>query len=155
MIDVAREPRIAAVARPFKLPGPQHWEREWVKQERELAKQELTKHELTKEERELAKQKLEEYEEELEEYERVGPLVPGWEYGGSLNTGPDRRACPFLGGVPGEKERLCGIYPTRPNCCVAMQAGGNQCQESRRMVGLEPLQPIASIPAKGAMTECL
>jgi Fe-S-cluster containining protein len=110
MIDIAREPRIAAVAMPFKPPGPEDWEPELD-------------------------------EEEQEEYERVGPLVPGWEYGASLNTGPDH-ACPFLGGVPSEKERPCGIYPTRPNCCVAMQAGGDQCQSARGMAGLRPLEPI-------------
>jgi hypothetical protein len=138
VIDIAREPRIAAVARPHIPP--------------ELAELENLKQKLAEQGRNLDDE--EEWSEERKEYERVGPLVPGWEYGGFLNPGPDR-ACLLLGGVPGDKERLCGIYLTRPNCCVAMQAGGNQCQESRRMVGLEPLQPIASIPAKGAMTECL
>jgi hypothetical protein len=111
MIDIAREPRIAAVAMPFKPPCP-----DWT-----------------------AEMEFDD-EEGWEEYQRVGPLVPGWEHGASLNTGPDH-ACPFLGGVPGG-ERPCGIYPTRPGCCVGMQAGGDQCQDARRVAGLRPLEPI-------------
>ncbi len=42
--------------------------------------------------------------------------------------------CGFLGA-----ENLCAIYPTRPNCCVAFQAGDEQCQELRRQHGLEAL----------------
>lgn len=33
--------------------------------------------------------------------------------------------CPFL------KDNLCTIYPTRPNVCVAMEAGSDQCRLSR------------------------
>lgn len=36
-----------------------------------------------------------------------------------------RKPCPFL------KDNKCGIYPTRPNVCVAMEAGGEQCAMSR------------------------
>ena len=35
----------------------------------------------------------------------------------------------------------CTIYPTRPNNCVGMQAGDEQCQEARSQLGLLPLQP--------------
>ena len=44
--------------------------------------------------------------------------------------------CPFLGADNG-----CTIYPTRPNACVAMQAGDEQCQASRAAHGLPPLLP--------------
>ncbi len=35
----------------------------------------------------------------------------------------------------------CAIYPTRPNVCVAMEAGDEQCQLAREAAGLEPLAP--------------
>lgn len=44
--------------------------------------------------------------------------------------------CKFLGA-----DNLCGIYPTRPNACVGMQAGDEQCQVARASVGLAPLMP--------------
>jgi Fe-S-cluster containining protein len=44
--------------------------------------------------------------------------------------------CPFLGG-----DNRCTIYPTRPNVCVGMQAGDEQCQEARAAEGLPPLEP--------------
>jgi Fe-S-cluster containining protein len=66
------------------------------------------------------------------EYERVGPLAPGFENGAMLAAG----LCPLLGA-----DNLCTIYPSRPNCCVAMQAGSDQCQLARGMAGLPPLQP--------------
>lgn len=47
------------------------------------------------------------------------------------------RPCRFLG-----EDNLCSIYPTRPNACVAMQAGDEQCQSARAAVGLPPLMPI-------------
>ncbi len=46
------------------------------------------------------------------------------------------RACRFLG-----TDNQCTIYPTRPNVCVAMQAGDEQCQAARQAEGLEPLAP--------------
>lgn len=46
-------------------------------------------------------------------------------------------ACPFLGG-----DNACTIYPTRPNVCVGMQAGDEQCQEARAAEGLDPLEPV-------------
>ena len=44
------------------------------------------------------------------------------------------QACPFL-----SAEKTCSIYPTRPNDCVAMQAGDEQCQQARAAAGLSPL----------------
>ena len=44
--------------------------------------------------------------------------------------------CSFLGA-----DNRCAIYPTRPNCCVGMQAGDEQCQDARAMAGLPALAP--------------
>jgi len=44
------------------------------------------------------------------------------------------KECKFLRG-----DNTCAIYPTRPNVCVAMQPGDEQCQEAREAEGLEPL----------------
>lgn len=33
----------------------------------------------------------------------------------------------------------CDIYPTRPNCCVAFEAGSVKCQMARWEAGLGPL----------------
>lgn len=44
--------------------------------------------------------------------------------------------CPF------HRDLRCAIYPTRPNVCVGFQAGSDQCQQSRRRVGLAPLNPV-------------
>jgi Fe-S-cluster containining protein len=49
-----------------------------------------------------------------------------------------RGACPFLG-----DDQKCGIYPTRPNSCVAFAAGSAKCQELRIDAGLRPLTPVA------------
>lgn len=46
------------------------------------------------------------------------------------------KPCCFLG-----PDNRCGIYPTRPNTCVAFQAGDEQCQEARREHGLPALEP--------------
>lgn len=46
------------------------------------------------------------------------------------------RPCTFLG-----SDNKCGIYPTRPNVCVGMQAGDEQCQSAREAEGLPPLLP--------------
>ena len=48
------------------------------------------------------------------------------------------RPCPFLA------DKKCSIYPTRPNVCVAMQAGDDECQEARKAAGLAPLVSIRS-----------
>jgi len=47
------------------------------------------------------------------------------------------RPCQFL-----SADGRCAIYPTRPNVCVAMQAGDEQCQEARCQLGLPPLKPL-------------
>ena len=47
------------------------------------------------------------------------------------------RPCVFLC-----SDNRCSIYPTRPNVCVAMQAGDEQCQRAREAEGLPPLLPV-------------
>jgi len=42
--------------------------------------------------------------------------------------------CPFLA-----EDKSCSIYPTRPNACIEMEAGDEQCQQARRSAGLPPL----------------
>ena len=44
--------------------------------------------------------------------------------------------CPFL-----STDNDCSIYPTRPNVCVGLQAGDEQCQQVRQAEGLPPLEP--------------
>jgi Fe-S-cluster containining protein len=44
--------------------------------------------------------------------------------------------CPFLG-----QDQHCSIYLSRPNCCVGLQAGDEQCQSAREAEGLPPLLP--------------
>lgn len=75
-------------------------------------------------------------EDDREEYERVGPLVPGFEAGAILACGA-ANPCPML-----TSEKLCSIYPTRPACCVALQAGSDLCQIARKVAGLPILEPI-------------
>jgi Fe-S-cluster containining protein len=58
-----------------------------------------------------------------------------WEKQYGLACGSNR-PCPL------HVDNRCSIYPTRPNCCVAAEAGGMSCQEARGMAGLEPLKPI-------------
>jgi Fe-S-cluster containining protein len=48
------------------------------------------------------------------------------------------RPCPFLG-----SDNHCEIYPTRPNSCVGMQAGDEQCQDARAAHGLPALAPTS------------
>ena len=50
-------------------------------------------------------------------------------------------ACKFLRG-----NNTCAIYPTRPNACVAMQAGDKQCQQARRAEGLTVLTCAGDCP---------
>lgn len=52
--------------------------------------------------------------------------------------GKDRPCC-FLG-----DDNRCTIYPTRPNVCVAMAAGSDQCQLAREAIGLPLLQSATS-----------
>jgi Fe-S-cluster containining protein len=44
------------------------------------------------------------------------------------------KACTFL-----DRTNRCSIYPTRPEDCVAMQAGDEQCQRDRDAENLAPL----------------
>lgn len=57
--------------------------------------------------------------------------------GGLLGCGKTM-PCPMLGA-----DKLCTIYPSRPNCCVGFQAGSELCQESRVAHGLPRLEPVA------------
>ena len=54
------------------------------------------------------------------------------------------RPCMFLG-----RDNHCQIYPTRPNACVGMQAGDEQCQQARATIGLPPLPPVPEISRNG------
>ena len=45
--------------------------------------------------------------------------------------------CLFL-----DSDDRCSIYPTRPNLCVAMEAGDEQCQLARTAACLPPLEPV-------------
>ena len=49
------------------------------------------------------------------------------------------RPCRFL-----TAENRCSIYPTRPNACVGMQAGDEQCQSARAQLGIALLAPVAA-----------
>jgi Fe-S-cluster containining protein len=49
------------------------------------------------------------------------------------------KRCMFL-----QHDCRCSIYPTRPNTCVAMEAGDEQCQEARAAHGLPPLEPASN-----------
>ncbi len=46
-------------------------------------------------------------------------------------------ACKFLSDT-----FKCAVYPTRPNACVGMEAGDEQCQYARAAAGLDPLEPV-------------
>ena len=46
--------------------------------------------------------------------------------------------CSFL-----DTDNRCSIYNTRPNDCVAMQPGDEQCQLARKAEGLPPLEPVS------------
>jgi len=43
--------------------------------------------------------------------------------------------CKFLRG-----NNMCAIYPTRPNVCVALQPGSDQCNQARKAERLAPLE---------------
>ena len=64
------------------------------------------------------------------------PLVPGFEHGGLLACGKNM-PCGMLGA-----DKKCGVYPTRPNVCVAFRAGSEACQTAREMAGLAPLPEV-------------
>ena len=57
------------------------------------------------------------------------------------------KPCPFLA------ENMCSIYPTRPNCCVGLQAGDEQCQESREAEGLPLLLPAGAAPGSSIVRD--
>lgn len=42
-----------------------------------------------------------------------------------------KRPCKLLG-----DDKRCTIYPTRPNCCVEFEVGGEHCNELRESRGL-------------------
>lgn len=81
----------------------------------------------------------------------VRQVVDEIENDGKMVTLACGYSCSFLGG-----DNCCTIYPTRPNDCVAMQAGDDQCQQSRAAEGLPPLLPVAPAadsPAPGSSQE--
>ena len=51
-----------------------------------------------------------------------------------IAAGP--RPCPLLG-----EDFTCAVYPSRPNVCVALEAGDDQCQYARQQARLPPLAP--------------
>ena len=57
----------------------------------------------------------------------------------NLLAAGENRPCPML-----DCYNRCTIYPSRPNNCVAMQAGDGQCQWARSRLGLPPLEPTSS-----------
>lgn len=59
----------------------------------------------------------------------------------NLNSSGERMGCVFLGA-----DKTCGIYSTRPEMCVSVQAGGRQCQMARGMANLPPLIATAGEP---------
>ena len=65
---------------------------------------------------------------ELEEEEKVALLACGSD-----------NPCPCLG-----QDNRCTIYPTRPNACVAFEAGSQKCRNARAELGIGPLSPILS-----------
>ena len=54
-------------------------------------------------------------------------------------AGGRQHPCVFL-----REDSTCGVYPTRPNVCVAMRAGDDQCQEARKADGLPELRPCGA-----------
>jgi Fe-S-cluster containining protein len=69
--------------------------------------------------------------------------VGGWKP--TIDDLADETRCVLLaGGHPCQclgADHRCSIYPTRPNVCVGMRAGDEQCQEARSQKGLPPLEP--------------
>ena len=60
--------------------------------------------------------------------------TPYWRY--QLFPLPFHEGCCFLG-----EGNACAVYATRPRVCREFEAGGERCQEARRLAGLGPLQP--------------
>ena len=63
---------------------------------------------------------------ELEEEEKVALLACGTD-----------NPCRYLG-----PDNRCTIYPTRPNACVAFEAGSQKCQNARAELGIGSLPPL-------------
>lgn len=62
---------------------------------------------------------------------------------------PKTMACHFLG-----EGNLCSIYPTRPTCCVAVEAGDAKCQQARLMKSLPLLRDKhGNLPDRDTMEE--
>jgi Fe-S-cluster containining protein len=55
-------------------------------------------------------------------------------------AGGTDRPCSLL-----DCENRCTIYPTRPNSCVGMQAGDEQCQMARQSLGIPPLESVKDV----------
>lgn len=60
------------------------------------------------------------------------------------------RPCTFL-----TEENRCAVYATRPNCCVGLQAGDEQCQAARKAEGIPPLEPAALAKFSGGQDKSL
>ena len=50
------------------------------------------------------------------------------------------KPCSFL-----DSDNRCAIYPTRPNACVAFEAGSQQCQNARAELRLGALPPVLPV----------
>ena len=69
---------------------------------------------------------------------RLGlPVVrdAGERYLGTRTDGDGRDVCFAFSGVVGSS-CSCSVYPSRPRVCQTFEAGGPQCREARRAVGL-------------------
>ncbi len=62
--------------------------------------------------------------------------------------------CPFLRpDTVHEKKTVCTIYPTRPNCCVGVEAGDAKCQQARLIQSLPLLKDIDGNDIDGDLLE--
>ncbi len=52
--------------------------------------------------------------------------------GGFFHITTKGTPCPFL-----DESKRCSIYRTRPDCCRRVDLGGEECNNSRRRLGLE------------------
>lgn len=70
---------------------------------------------------------------------------------------PATMECPLLGtttGTDGKETTYCQIHPTRPNECVAVEAGDAKCQQARAMKGLSLLcDKYGNPPSRQALEE--
>jgi Fe-S-cluster containining protein len=57
----------------------------------------------------------------------------------------DTHHCPFLK-TRRDRSCACGIYPTRPNACVACEPGGPKCQQARLLGSLPVLRDVEGQP---------